>query len=405
MGELPLSGIRVLEIGGYVTAPLASSILAQLGADVTKVENPAGGDPFRKWSNTSEVSPTFSGINHNKSSLAIDIHQAEGLRILESLLRETDVLVDNLRPGSLGRLGLTDECLVELNPHLVRCSITGFGDFGPDRERPGYDTVGQAQSGLLGLLTDLDDPQPMGTSLSDHVTGIVAVIGVLTALYQREVTGHAMSVGTSLLEASMLLLSEGFGRFLASGEIPDRGHRASLAQVYCLVAGDGGPLVIHLSSPEKFWRGVVEGLEAPELLEDPRFTRLAHRRRNHALLKVEFQSRVGRMTREACVARLRANDVPCAPLSTLEDVVRDPQVLELGMIRSSAEDAGVEVGRAGHVALPLRFDGQRPRRNDRPPLLGEDTRAVLVAAGLSPAEIDDLAARGVVSQSPAGTPE
>lgn len=397
MERLPLSGIRVAEIGGYVTAPLATSILAQLGAHVLKIENPAGGDPFRKWSAASQPSPTFSGINHNKSSIALDLQRPEGIKVLEQLLKDVDVLVDNLRPGGLERLGLGGEHLRLINPTLIRCSITGFGEAGPDRDRPGYDTVGQAQSGLLGLLTDLDDPEPMGTSLSDHVTGIVAVIGVLTALFQREATGQVLAVGTSLLEASMLLLSEGFGRYLATGEVPDRRHRASLAQVFCLIAGDGQPLVIHLSSPEKFWRGVLHALDAEELAIDPRFATLVDRRRNHALLLEELQVRIAGLTRQACLERLRKNDVPSAPVNSLADVVIDPQVVKLGMISTSLLDAGRNDVAFGHVALPIRFDGERPSRSERPPSLGEHTHSMLRAIGLGNQAIANLLHVGVVA--------
>lgn len=390
-----LDGVRVIEIGGYVTAPLATSILVQLGAEVLKVENPRGGDPFRKWSAAGSLSPTFTGINHAKASIAVDLQVEEGVEILLLLLRDADVLVENLRPGGLERLGLTDDVLAHTNPDLIRCSITGFGETGPDRDRPGYDTVGQAVSGLLGLLTDRDAPEAMGTSLSDHVTGVVAVIGVLAALYSRATTGTAVKVGTSLLEASMLLLSESFGRAIATGSDPDRHHRAALAQVHCLVAAGGQPLVIHLSSPEKFWAGLQRALDAPELGTDQRFATLAGRRRNHTELRAELQRRVGAMSRSECLARLVANDVPCGPLSSLSEVMDDPQVRELGMLVRSVPSGGP--GPSGHVALPLRFDGRRPSSAGGPPRLGEQTRSSLARAGLSAEEIETLITRGVVA--------
>lgn len=393
----PLTGVKVLEVGGYVTAPFATALMAQLGADVIKVEEPASGDPFRKWSSGDEFSPTFTGVNHNKRSVALDLHDPAGFEAFLALLAGVDILVDNLRAGALERRGLDEATSKRCNPRLIHCSITGFGDEGPYRDRPGYDTIGQGMSGLLGLLTDLDDPRAMGTSLSDHVTGIMAVVGVLAALHQRERTGIGVRVGTSLLEASIAFLAESTGRFFATGVDPDREHRARLAQVYCLTAADGSPYVIHLSSPKKFWTGLVRAFECEELAEDSRFSDIGGRRRNHGALQQELQRRSAARTRDEWLERLEAADVPCAPINRLSEVFTDPQVEDLGLIVHHRRADGLTLPH-GHVASPLRFDGERPRPDCSPPLLGEHSRTALRLAGLSEDAIRDLLARGAARE-------
>jgi len=402
----PLSDVKVLEVGGYVTAPFATALMAQLGADVIKIEEPRAGDPFRKWSSGDALSPTFTGVNHNKRSVALDLHDPAGFEAFLALVAGTDVLIDNLRSGALERRGLDEETARRCNPRLIHCSITGFGDEGPYRDRPGYDTIGQGMSGLLGLLTDLDDPRAMGTSLSDHVTGIMAVLGVLAALHERDRTGVGVRVGTSLLEASIAFLAESTGRFLATGVDPDRQHRARLAQVYCLTASDGAPFVIHLSSPKKFWLGLVKAFDCEGLADDIRFADIEGRRRNHGALQDELQERAAARSRDEWLERLEQADVPCAPINRLSEVFADPQVSELGLIVEHRSGDGTTLAH-GHVASPLRFDGERPRPDRSPPFLGEHSLAVLTEAGLPAAAISDLIARDVVrgAEAPASAGE
>ena len=190
-----LAGIRVVEFANYVSGPYAGMLLGDLGAEVIKIESPDGGDPFRGWGRV-EYSPTFGSVNRNKKSVVLDLKSEHGVSSARALIRTADVLIENFRIGTMERLGLGYDAVARENPRLVWCSITGFGSDGPYASRPGYDTVGQALSGLLSLLTDLDRPRPMGISLSDHLAGMVACNGVLGALVARGRTGQGQRVVT-----------------------------------------------------------------------------------------------------------------------------------------------------------------------------------------------------------------
>ncbi len=249
-----LDGIRVIELANYVSGPYAGMMLADFGAEVIKIEVPGTGDPFRGWGAV-DYSPTFGSVNRSKKSVVLDLKSADGQAAAKSLIAGADVVVENFRPGTLERLGLGFEHCRANNPRLIWCSITGFGNFGPLADRPGYDTVGQAMGGLLSVLTDMDAPKPMGISFADHLAGMVACNGILAALQARHRTGKGQRVDTSLLEATVSFIGENAARYFENGEVPDRATRTHTAQVFAFVAGDGKPFVIHLSSPEKVLEG------------------------------------------------------------------------------------------------------------------------------------------------------
>ncbi len=230
-----LEGIRVIEIASFVSGPYAGMLLGDLGAEIIKIEAPDKGDPFRGWGRV-EYSPPFGSVNRNKKSVTIDLKDAKGLAAVRDLLRSADVLIENFRPGTLDRIGLTYEQASKDNPGLIWCSITGFGSDGPYASRPGYDTVGQAMSGLLSLVTDMDDPRPTGISLSDHLSGMVACNGVLAALVARGRTGNGQRVDTSLLEASLSFCGENAARYFENAKVPGRSTRTREASVYAFVA-------------------------------------------------------------------------------------------------------------------------------------------------------------------------
>ncbi|MDB5507718.1 MAG: CoA-transferase [Hyphomicrobiales bacterium] len=326
-----LEGIRVVELTSYVSGPYAGMLLGDFGADVIKIEPPKGGDPFRGWG-ASGYSATFGSVNRNKRSVALDLRDPEDLESARRLMLEADVVIENLRAGALDRLGLGWDDLHKVNPRLIYCSITGFGDLGPYAERPGYDTVGQAMGGLLSLLTDMNDPKPMGISLSDHLGGMAAALGILAALNERNQSGQGQRVSTSLLESTISFLAENAARFFENGETPARATRTHIAQVFAFVAGDDRPFVIHLSSPQKFWEGLLAAVARPDLGSDPRFAdrkaRIAHYDALHAELTAVFRSH----PREHWLALLEKADVPCGPLYDLKGVFTDPQVAALGMV-------------------------------------------------------------------------
>jgi formyl-CoA transferase len=327
-----LDGIVVLEFANYVSGPYAGMMLADLGAEVIKIESPNGGDPFRGWG-AADYSATFGSVNRNKKSVILDLKTPDGLAAARALAAEADVLIENFRAGAMDRLGLGYEALRAANPKLVYTSLTGFGGSGPYAERAGYDTVGQAMSGLLSVLTDSANPQPMGISLSDHLTGMMAAYGILGALMAREKTGRGQRVETSLLAASIAFLGENAARFFETGKTPSRETRARSAQVYAFVDCDGKGFVVHLSSPVKFWQGLTRVAGHPEWAEDSRFKTKRDRQENYRVLHGLLAGIFAAQNRDHWLGLLLQQDVPAAPINTLDEVFADPQVIHLGLKR------------------------------------------------------------------------
>jgi crotonobetainyl-CoA:carnitine CoA-transferase CaiB-like acyl-CoA transferase len=368
-----LEGIRVVEFANYVSGPYAGMLLGDFGAEVIKVESPDGGDPFRGWGRV-EYSPTFGSVNRNKKSIVLDLKSADGVAAARALARTTDVLIENFRTGTMERLGLGYDSVARDNPRLVWCSITGFGTTGPYASRPGYDTVGQSTSGLLSLLTDLENPRPMGISLSDHVAGITACNGVLAALIARGRTGKGQRVDTSLLEATVSFLGENAARFFENGKVPNRATRTHQAQVYAFVGADGKPFVIHLSTPTKFWQALARVAGKPEWIADPRFATKETRGKHYDVLHSRLAAVFRTDNRAAWLSKLQAADVPAAPLNTLDEVFSDPQVKHLELRQDVPHK---RVGSVGLVRNAVRMSHTPPEIRSASPELGEHTEEIL----------------------------
>jgi formyl-CoA transferase len=364
-----LDGITVIEVANYVSGPYATMLLGDLGATVLKVEGPDG-DPFRGWG-TTEYSPTFGSLNRNKKSVVVDLKTPEGIDTLRGLIAGADVVVNNFRPGTMERMGLGYDDVKASNERLVYCAITGFGDLGPYRDFPGYDTVGQGMSGLLSLLTDIKAPQPMGISLSDHLGGIFACYGVMAALLARERTGRGQRVETSLIESSIAFLAENAANFFeGAGKPPSRATRTHLAQVFAFVAGDGKPFVVHLSSPPKFWQGLLAATERPDLGTDERFSTRPARVKNYDALAAELTAVFAGADRATWLAKLRAADVPCGPLNDFQEVFDDPQVQALGLKHALPHPTR---GTVSVVGSPVRLSDTPVTIATCAPELGADT--------------------------------
>ena len=368
-----LGGITVLEFASYVSGPYAGMMLGDLGAEVIKVEDPKSGDPFRGWG-AADYSATFGSVNRNKKSIILNLKSTEGVAAAIALTEEADVLIENFRPGTMDRLGLGYEKLSAINPRLVYCSVTGFGGTGPYAKRPGYDTVGQAMVGLLSVLTDLESPKGMGISLSDHLTGMMAAYGCLGALAARERTGKGQHVETSLLTATLSFLGENAARYFEEGKVPSRKTRTQTAQVYSFVAGDGKPFVIHLSSPPKFWKGLCKVAGHDEWFDDERFVDKAKRRANYDELEGLLAAVFKTETREHWLEQLLEEDVPSAPIYTLDETLDDPQIRHLGVIH---EVPHPKVGSVKLVESGVRMSDTPPEIRTAAPLHGEHTEEIL----------------------------
>ena len=362
-----LANVKVVEHGTFITGPAASMLLADLGADVVKVELPVTGDPFRAFKGEL-YSPHFQTYNRNKRSITLNTKDAADLARFDDLIREADVYIQNFRPGVAEQIGAGQERLQKINPRLIYCAISGFGPTGPYASRPSYDTVAQAASGFLGLLINPDNPRVVGPALADALTGFYAAYGVLGALHERHATGIGRKVEVSMMEAMTHFNLDAFTHLFSADEVMGPFSRPSVSQSYVMQCSDSLWLALHMSSPPKFWQGLATVMERHDIFEDPRFaTRQARIENQEALMHVLaaiFKLR----TRADWCARLAAEDVPHAPVYTTAEVPLDPQAQHLQLFVEAAHPVS---GTFKTVRSPVSFDGERSLDVTAPPLLGQ----------------------------------
>ncbi|MEV0493017.1 CaiB/BaiF CoA transferase family protein [Streptomyces atratus] len=365
MQHLPLKGIRVLEFGGYISAPYASSMLCALGADVIKVEKPGDGEDFRRG--VDNRSPYFIQYNAGKRSFAVDLKRLEGIEAVKALLPRTDVVLENMRPDKLAALGLgEEECRAERSD-LVYASASGFGDGGPLRTRPAYDTIGQAFGGLYTVLGEAGRPTLTGSCLADLITGVTTLTGVLAALVGRAATGGGQRVETSLMEAVSTLTVDAMTQYFDNGhEDPYCGSRHPQAQNFCLKTAAGDDIALHLSSSQKFWLALLEAMDRPDLADDPRFTTYNLRMEHYAALMAIIETEFATKTSAEWEKRLTQADVPFAPVLTMSGFIEHPQTQWLELMEPEREGLSL-------LRPPWRFGGTRPKRPGKAPLVGEHT--------------------------------
>lgn len=386
MQHRPLDGIRILEVGGYIALPFATSMLCALGAEVVKVERPVTGDDFRRHQN--DTSPYFRQYNAGKRSLSVDLKSADGVALIKALLPHFDVLLENLRPGKLASIGLGPEECTALRPDLVYGSVTGFGSSGPMASRPAYDTIGQAFGGLYSLFSDEDRPQLAGGLSADLVTGLSTTAGVLAALVGRLKTGRPQHLATSIMEAVSTLTIDGITQSFELGSDPARTSRHPQAQNMCVPTADGEYLAVHLSSSQKFWTSLCRALNRMDLTDDPRFAEYRAREANYFELVPLIEATFATQSKDHWEKMLSENDVPFAPVLSMTGYVEHEQVQHLELVDRQPDGLAL-------IRPPWTFDGERPARAARAPKVGQDSRDV-AAEVLSPSEIDDLIASGVL---------
>ncbi len=380
MFQSVLRGVRIVEQGTFITGPCAGMMLADLGADVIKLESPEG-DPYRSYQK-GLYSPHFQAYNRNKRGLVCDLKLPADREVFEQLIANADVYIQNFRPGTAERLGAGAKRLRGINPKLVYCSISGFGADGPYAERPSYDSVAQALSGFLSVVVDPARPRFMGPALADAITGIYAAYGILGALYERSHSGQGRLVEVSMLEAMAHFAVEPFAAYFALGAVPTSSDRPRLAQAYILRTADERLIAIHLSSLEKFWQGLIAALGAPELGRDPRFNERLARIQHYEALGEALDALFRRRPFAEWAARLDDNDVPFAPINGIDAVVNDPQTRHLGLIVpvESANEGGRQA-----VRPALQFDGRRATAVSAAPQLNEHGAAIRAALARDPA--------------------
>lgn len=403
----PLAGLRVLDLSRVLAGPWAAQTLGDLGAEVIKIERPVSGDDTRNWGppylkgidGSSELSAYFLSVNRNKQSLAIDIASEIGQQLIRELVAESDILLENFKVGGLKQYGLDYDSLKHINPRLIYCSITGFGQDGPYASRPGYDFLIQAMGGLMSVTGQPDGapgggPVKVGVAVTDIMTGLYATIGILAALNHRERTGEGQYVETGLFDVQVAFLSNQAMNYLTSGLVPERmGNAHPNIVPYEAFPTADGDMVLTVGNDEQFVR-LCDVLGHPEWSGNERFStnraRVANRKE---LIPKIRQATVMRPTEE-WVRALETARVPCGPVNTIDRVFSDPQVVARGMKRFLSHPV---LGDVPTVGNPLKLRLTPVDYRSAPPLLGEQSRQVLeTVLGLSRERIDALVRDGVV---------
>ncbi len=369
---LPLEGVRVLDLSRVLAGPYATMVLADLGADVVKVEHPERGDDTRHWGPpfAGGESAYFLSVNRNKRSIAVDLKDPEDLERVKRLSAEADVLIENMRRGALERFGLGYETLREANPDLIYCSVTGFGP-GKDRDRPGYDFLIQARAGVMGITGFPDgEPTKVGVAIADIVCGLYAATAILAALHRRESTGEGARIEVPLFEATLGWLANRGQEYLVSGEDKGRmGNAHPTIVPYQTFDASDRPIAVAVGNDAQF-RRLCEALGRPELANDERYATNPQRVANREKLVETLQKEFPRLTADEWVERIREAGVPAGPVNSLADVFSDEHVSSVGILQTVEHPAA---GILKMLASPVLVDGERPPVRRPPPTLGQHT--------------------------------
>ena len=402
----PLVGLRVIDASTVLAGPYATMLLGDLGADVVKIEPPEG-DATRGWgppwvgdaSAETRTAAYYLAVNRNKRSIRLDLRTEAGADILRRLLVDADVFVENARPGSMARLGFDDDALARLNPGLIHLAISGYGPDGPAADRPGYDFVIQAISGLMSITGDADAeggrPSKVGVAISDVVTGLFATVGILAGLLTRASRGDGggQRVDVSLLASTLAVLVNQAQNAFVTGQPPvRRGNAHPNIVPYETFATADGELAVAVGS-ERQWPRFCAAIGLPDLAADSRFATNGDRVNARTVLRPLIADRLARRSTDAWLATLTAADVPCGPIRNVLEAFASPEAQALHMAVDVEHPA---LGVLRQVGIPIEFSVTPGAIRTAPPLLGEHTDEILAEIGLSPGKIDRLRADGIV---------
>jgi len=403
----PLSHLRVLDLSRILAGPWAGQLLADLGADVIKVERPGAGDDTRAWGppflkdelgTDSREAGYYLAVNRGKRSVTVNLDSAEGQRIVRELAATSDILLENYKVGTLRKFGLGYEDLKSINPRLIYCSVTGFGQTGPRRNQVAYDFLIQAMGGLMSITGERDDlpgggPQKVGVPIVDLMTGMYAAVAVLAAVARREQTGHGEHIDIGMLDVQVSMLANQAMNYLVSGETPKRtGNAHPNIQPQQVFRCADGEMILVVGNDGQFAR-FAEVVGHGEWVSDERFATNAQRVRNQGILLPLIAAILVTQDRAHWVALLEAAGVPCGAINTIPEVFAEPQVKAREMLRQAAHPVS---GSAPLVASPMRFT-ESPLAYDRaPPLLGQHSNEVLHDLGFNNEQIARLRTAGII---------
>ncbi|ALT80094.1 CoA-transferase [Paucibacter sp. KCTC 42545] len=405
---MSLAGVRVLDLSRVLAGPWCTQTLADLGADVIKVERPGSGDDTRAWgppylknaegADTSEAA-YYLGANRNKRSIAIDIATPEGQALIRQLAAGVDVLVENFKVGDLARYGLDAQSLQAANPGLVVCSITGFGQSGPYQDRAGYDYAIQGMGGLMSVTGERDDlpgggPQKVGVAVADLFTGLYATVAILAALRHRDATGQGQTIDMALLDTQLAMLANLGSNYLCTGKAPGRmGNAHQNIVPYQVFEAADGHVIVAVGNDNQFAK-FCDILEQPAWAQDPRFASNAARVRHRELLVPPIAAVIKTQPRQHWLSAMEAAKVPCGPINNLAEAFADPHVQAREMTVAMPHPLSEQLRL---VASPIKLSATPVRYRHAPPLLGQHSHELLREAGLDEGQIQALLAAKVVA--------
>jgi crotonobetainyl-CoA:carnitine CoA-transferase CaiB-like acyl-CoA transferase len=393
---LSLHGVRVLDLSRVLAGPFCAMLLADLGADVIKVEDPGAGDESRTWPPHKDgESAAFLVINRNKRGITLDLKQPEGVEVLTRLVQRADVLIENFRTGTMEAFGLGWDRLAALNRRLIYCSISAFGRTGPRRDGAGYEALMQAFSGIMSITGEPDGPPVRcGVSFLDLTTGILCAFGIVNALLDRERTGLGQRVDGSLLETAIGLLNYHAEGYLLTGEVPRAlGSSHPSLSPYRTFRCRDGQWVFIAGANDRLWQRLATALGLGWMASDPRFAVNVERVRHRRELEVHLEAAIARHDREPLLKLLEEAGVPATPVNTVDQVMNDPQTAARGIVERVVHP---RLGEIPVIGTPVKFSRLRPGVRTPAPLPGQHTDEVLAEHGYSPEAIAALRDKKVI---------
>ena len=401
MSDYPLANIKVLDLSRVLAGPWASQTLADLGAEVIKVERPGVGDDTRSWgppwfesAEGEPLSAYFMSANRGKKSVCIDLASAEGQSIVQRMAEKADIVIENFKVGDMEKRGLDYQSLSRNNPRLIYCSITGFGQSGPYKHRPGYDFMIQGISGLMSITGEPDEkstdgPQKVGVAVADLMTGLYSTIAILAAITERHQSGEGQYIDMALMDVLTASLANQAANYLVSGVAPVRmGNAHPNVVPYQTFAANDGHIIVAVGNDKQF-RALCIAIKQPDIAGDTRYLTNSDRIENRDLLAAEIQAKMGVHSMSEWLQILESAGVPCGPINTIDKVFADPQ--------TQAREMQINIGGMPLVANPVRFSRSGMNYELEPPLLGHHTDEVLTEVlAMSPEELSVLREKGVL---------